>query len=451
VSVRAFVSDNGDRYLGWLQDACRIPSLASRPEGLEEMAAWLEKKLAEVGASTERLPYESAPDAVFAELGSGARTLLVYDHYDVQPVDPIALWESAPFGPEVRDGCLFARGVADNKGDLVARIAALDAYVELYGELPLKIKLLVEGEEETGSRSFEALVARYSERFAADGCMWEGAGIDSTGAPELVFGAKGLAFVELTYRGLESDQHSSLASLAPSPVWHLVEALATLRAPDGKVLIEGFYDDVLKPTRADLKMLRRLSFNEAAELNRLGISSFVGGLSGLDLLKRNYFEPTCNIAGINAGFTVPGAAKTVMPKEALAKLDLRLVPQQDPEDIIAKLRRHLDKRGYGDIILTPHSMERPARSAIDSLVGRAATAAAEAVYEQAPAVAPLMSASGPMNPIVHTLGIPTVSPAGVCRPDSRIHAPNENVRIADFLDTVEYTINWINAFAKLGD
>jgi acetylornithine deacetylase/succinyl-diaminopimelate desuccinylase-like protein len=450
VSVRAFVSDNGDRYLGWLQDACRIPSLASRPEGLEEMAAWLEKKLAEVGASTERLPYESAPDAVFAELGSGARTLLVYNHYDVQPVDPIALWESAPFGPGARDGCLFARGVADNKGDLVARIAALDAYVELYGELPLKIKLLVEGEEETGSRSFEALVARYSERFAADGCMWEGAGIDSTGGPELAFGAKGLAYVELTYRGLESDQHSSLASLAPSPVWHLVEALATLRAPDGKVLIEGFYDDVLKPTRADLKMLRRLSFNEAAERTRLGISSFVGGLGGLDLLKRNYFEPTCNIAGINAGFTVPGAAKTVMPKEALAKLDLRLVPQQDPEDIIAKLRRHLDKRGYGDIILTPHSMERPARSAIDSLVGRAATAAA-AVYDQAPAVAPLMSASGPMNPIVHTLGIPTVSPAGVCRPDSRIHAPNENVRIADFLDTIEYTINWMNAFAKLGD
>ncbi|MDQ3956931.1 MAG: M20/M25/M40 family metallo-hydrolase [Actinomycetota bacterium] len=446
--MRDYVRKNSERYLGWFEEACSIPSLAEQPEGLTRMAAWLEERFVSLGGSPERLTYQGAPDALLCNLGSGQRSVLVYDHYDVQPVDPIELWDSKPFAPEIRDGVFYARGAADNKGDLVARLAGLEVYREVHGDLPVHVKFLVEGEEETGSKSFEAIVSRYGDKLRADGCIWEGMGIDHVGRPEFVFGAKGLAYVELVYRGLEEDQHSSIAVIAPSPVWHLVEALSTLRSPDGKVLIDGFYDDVIPPDESDLEILRDLPFEEEAERERLGVEEFVGGDSGLDLLRRYYFEPTCNIAGIVAGFTVPGASKTVLPKEAMAKLDMRLVPDQDPDDIVAKLRKHLDERGFGDIQINRFSNEHPVRSPADSLIGRAALAGAREVFEHEPAVSPMMIGTGPMFPVASVLGIPTVSPAGVCRPESNIHAPNENVRVEDFLRTIEYTVAWLKALGE---
>jgi acetylornithine deacetylase/succinyl-diaminopimelate desuccinylase-like protein len=422
--------------------------MALQPDALETMAEWVDNKLAEVGAETRRLTYEGAPDALLGHMGTGDRTVLIYDHYDVQPVDPIDLWRSQPFSPEIRDGVFYARGAADNKGDLVARLAALEVYKEVHGELPVNVKFLIEGEEETGSKSFEEIITRYGKDLAADGCIWEGTGIDHAGRPELVFGAKGLAYVELVHRGLAEDQHSSLAVVAPSPVWHLVEALATLRSPDGRVLIDGFYDDAVAPTEADLEMLDRVPFEEEAERKRLGVDEFVAGATGKELLRRYFFEPTCNIAGIVAGFTVPGASKTVLPKEAMAKLDFRLVPDQVPDDIVDKLRKHLDSHGFGDIQINRFSNEHPVRSSMDSLIARAAVEATS-VFDAEPSLQPMMIGTGPMFPIAATLGIPTVSPAGVCRPDSNIHAPNENVRIDDFLKIIEYTVAWLASFGKL--
>ena len=451
MNARDYVRDNAAKYVGWLEEACSIPSLAEQPDGLVRMASWLEDKFAELGGATERLTYQGAPDALLSNLGEGARSVLIYDHYDVQPVDPIELWDSKPFSPEVRDGVFYARGAADNKGDLIARLAGLEVYRAVHGDLPVHVKFLVEGEEETGSKSFQSIVTRYGEKLKADGCIWEGMGIDHVGRPEFVFGAKGLAYVELVHRGLTEDQHSSLAVVAPSPVWHLVEALATLRSPDGKVFIDGFYEDVVPPDETDEAILRDLPFEEEAERERLGVESFVGGDTGIDLLRRYYFEPTCNIAGIVAGFTVPGASKTVLPKEVMAKLDMRLVPDQDPDDIVAKLRRHLDARGFEDIEINRFSNEHPVRSPSDSLIGRAALAAAREVFTEAPAVSPMMIGTGPMYPVASTLGIPTVSPAGVCRPASNIHAPNENVRIDDFLRTIEYTVAWLKALGEQGD
>lgn len=449
MGARDTIEQNSERYLGWLAEACSIPSLAGEPQALVDMAEWVENKLREVGAETRRLTYEGAPDAILGEAGSGPRTVLIYDHYDVQPVDPIELWDSEPFKPEIRDGLFYARGAADNKGDLVARLAALDVYRELKGDLPIKVKFLVEGEEETGSKSFEAIATKHRDELAADGCIWEGNGIDHVGRPDLVFGAKGLAYVELVYRGLAEDQHSSIAVIAPSPVWHLLEALATLRSPDGKVLVDGFYDEAEEPTEADMKMLEELPFEEEEERKRLGIDSFVADATGTELLRRYFFEATCNVAGIVAGFTVPGASKTVLPKEAMAKLDFRLVPNQDPDRVVEKLRKHLDARGFSDIEINRFSNEHPVRSPADSLIARAAIAAAEEVFDQPPALSPMMIGTGPMYPVAHTLGIPTVSPGGVCRPDSNIHAPNENCRVDDFLKIVEYTVAWIDTFAGI--
>ena len=446
--LRAAVEADAERYVAWLREACSIPSLALRPDALEDMAAWLEDKLYEIGATAERLTYPGAPDALLAHIGHGERSILVYDHYDVQPVDPLDLWVSDPFAPQVRDGVFYARGAADNKGDLVARLAGIDAFTKVHGDVPVRLKVLVEGEEETGSKSFPGIVERYGDKLTADGCIWEGLGIDHAGRPELVFGAKGLCYVELKLRLLNEDQHSSLAVIAPNAGWRLMDALATMRDGSGRVLIDGFYDDVVPPSEADLELLAGYPLDEDAEKKRLGVESFVDGITGAELLRNYYFEPTCNLAGFVTGFTVPGTSKTVLPKEAMAKLDLRLVPDQDPEDIARKIRRHLDKRGFDDVEVTTFSMEHPVRSRADSDIARAAVAAAEKVFDRPPLPAPMMIATGPMYPVAHTLGIPTVSPAGVCRPDSNIHAPNENCRLDDYLKIVEYTGEWIAAFAR---
>jgi acetylornithine deacetylase/succinyl-diaminopimelate desuccinylase-like protein len=446
--VAGLVRERADKYVGWLTEACSIPSMAGEPDGLAAMATWVEQKLTGLGARVERLQLDGAPDALLGLLGGGGKTLLFYDHYDVQPVDPLDEWRSPPFEPEIRDGLFFARGAADNKGDLVARLAALEVFHEVHGELPFEVKFLIEGEEETGSKNFHDIVERNRDKLSADGCIWEGQGIDHSGRPALVFGTKGLAYVELNHRGLQEDQHSSFAVYAPSPAWHLVEALATLRSPDGKVLIDGFYDDVVPPTDEDLQVLRDFPFDEEIERERLGVESFVGGVTGFEFLKRYFFEPTCNIAGVVSGFTVPGSSKTVLPKHAMAKLDMRLVPAQDPDDIVAKLRAHLEKRGFADISMDTFSMEHPVRSKPGFALGRAAIEAAKSVFDQPPAVAPLMIATGPMHVIARGLGVPTVSPAGVYRPTSDIHAPNENCRTEDYLKIIEYTVAYLDEFAR---
>jgi acetylornithine deacetylase/succinyl-diaminopimelate desuccinylase-like protein len=449
LSVAEHIARNADTYVDWLRQACSIPSMAGESDGLVAMVEWLNERFEELGAPVERLSVETGPATLLADLGSGKRTMLVYDHYDVQPVDPIELWDSPPFEPAIRDGVFYARGAADNKGDLVARLAGLHAYKEVHGQFPVAIKFLVEGEEETGSRSFESIVSRHGYRLEADGCVWEGLGIDHGGRPEFVFGVKGLAYVELNFIGLADDQHSSVAVIAPSPAWHMVEALATVRDPSGRVLIDGFYDDVVPPNEDDLKMLEELPFDEGAELDRLGVDAFVGEVTGDELKRRYYFEPTCNIAGIVAGFIVPGASKTVLPRQVMAKLDMRLVPQQDPDDVVAKLRKHLDDRGFGDIDISTFSMAHPVRCPPDSLVARATIHAARKVFSEPPSLSPMMIGTGPMHAIAATLGIPTVSPGGVCRPDSNIHAPNENCRVDDFLKIAEYTAAYVDSFATL--
>jgi acetylornithine deacetylase/succinyl-diaminopimelate desuccinylase-like protein len=440
------VRGNAELYLGWLQEACAIPSLAGNPEGLERMASWLEARFRDIGADVERLIAPDAPDALLATLGAGDKELLIYDHYDVQPVDPIELWLSDPFAPQIRDGMLYARGVADNKGDLVARLAGIHSFRQRHGELPFRIKFLVEGEEETGSASFRSLVDLHRDKLTADGCIWEGAGIDPAGRGELWMGAKGMAYVELIHRGLTDDQHSAYAVVAPSPVWHLVEAVASLRAPDGRVLIDGFYDDVEQPGDADLALLREFPFDERAELIRFGADEFVGGATGTELVRRYFFEPTCNIAGIAAGFTDRGS-KTVLPREAACKIDMRLVPRQDPEDIVIKLRKHLDVRGFDDIEIATHGTEKPVRSPMDSPIALAAIEAAENLFPGVVA-GPLMIGTGPMYPIAGDLGIPTCSPVGVCRHDSNIHAPNEHIAVEDFINIAIYTGAWIDVFAR---
>jgi acetylornithine deacetylase/succinyl-diaminopimelate desuccinylase-like protein len=456
--IRTLVEANGRRFVETLKEACSHPSISAEGLGLEQMSGWLEDRLLGMGAEVSRLEVAGAPPALLGwfpgspaagSTASADRTLMIYDHYDVQPVDPIDLWDSPPFEPAERDGRIYARGVADNKGDLVARLCALETYRELNGDPPFNIKFLVEGEEESGSLHFEQICRAHADRLQADHCVWEGWMIDHEGRPELVYGCKGLLYVELRCRKLAYDQHSSNAVYLPSAAWHLLRAVGSIKGPDGRVAIPGFYDDALPPDPRETPLLERLPFDEEAELARLGITSFADGLTGMKLREALMYDPTANIAGFVTGYTVPGASKTVLPAEAMAKLDFRLVPDQDAGDIAHKLRRHLERSGFADVEMEVTGEENPSRSPTDSILGRAIESEAAAWFPKEPVVWPLMPATGPMFPIARLLGIPICSPPGVTRPDSAIHAPNEQIRVDDFYDVIGYTTAYLEAYGAL--
>lgn len=447
--IREVVAANADRYVETFKQACAIPSVSAEGEGLEEMAAWLEAKLKDAGAEVSRLTSPGAPAALLGEInGKGGPTLLIYDHYDVQPVDPIDLWETPPFEPDIRDGRIFARGASDNKGDLVARLCALEVYREVAGDLPFNIKFFVEGEEETGSVHFEDICHTYADRLRADDCVWEGGWFDAEARPVAYYGCKGLLYVELKCRLLSGDQHSSIAVRVPSAAWELLRAIASMKDDQGRIVIDGFYDGIVEPGPAEREMIERLPTNEATELTRLGIDSFLGGLRGTELMLHGLYSPTANIAGFVSGYTVPGASKTVLPAEALAKMDFRLVPDQNAGDVTEKLKRHLAKHGFEKVEVSVLSAENPSRSPMDSRLAKAVEAAAAEWFPQPLSGYPWMVATGPMYPIAQGLGIPVCSPPGVGRPDSRAHAPNENARIDDFLEIIGYTARYLEEYGR---
>ncbi|HLX57832.1 MAG TPA: M20/M25/M40 family metallo-hydrolase [Ktedonobacteraceae bacterium] len=290
-----------------LERICRQPSVAAQNMGMVEMADLVESLLAETGFQTQRLQVEGAPDAIYGELrGRSEYTVLLYNHYDVQPAEPFELWLSPPFEPTVRDGKLYARGVSDNKSEIAARMTAIRALRAVYGELPITLRWIIEGEEEIGSPHFAAFAEKYSALLKADGCFWEGAGFDSTGRPEMVLGTKGLLYVQLDVEGTGIDTHSGAAPILPSAAWRLVQALASLRSPDGQVRIPGFYDAVLPPTEEQLAVIADLPDEEAEMREAYHVEKFVDNLTGAALLERRSFAPTCNIAGLVSGYTGGG-------------------------------------------------------------------------------------------------------------------------------------------------
>lgn len=450
-AIRSAITASSSRFLHYLKEACSIPSVSAEGLGQSDMTAWLESRMVDLGAKVCRLSVPGSPEAVLGEMAGtqGERTLMIYDHYDVQPVDPLNLWDSPPFEPTERNGKLYARGAADNKGDLVARLAALEIYQDLYGELPFNLKFFVEGEEEAGSVHFEQICHTHAERLKADDCVWEGGWIDLDGRPEMYFGCKGLLYIELRSRMISGDQHSSTAVYVPSAAWHLLRAVDSLRDAGGNIVVEGFHDRIVPPGPAELDLIEQIPNNDEAMLRRLGITEFVNGLSGTRLKRELLYSPTANIAGFITGYTVPGGQKTVLPAEAFAKLDFRLVPDQDATEIAGLVRRHLKEHGFGDIEVKVMSHENPSRSPIDSDLGRAARAAADGWFDRPVTIYPYMWATGPMFPIAQGLGIPICSPPGVGRTDSNLHAPNEHIHVADFFEVIGYTVAYLKEYSKL--
>jgi len=417
-----------------LKTLCRQPSISAQGVGMTETVDLVARTLEKYQVSVTVQPgLDGGYPFICGEVaGESPVTLLFYNHYDVQPPEPLELWTSPPFEPTEFDGSLRARGVSDNKGDIMARLLARRAFHEVRGRLPVSVKFVIEGEEEIGSPNIGAFVGQNRRLLEADACIWECGGVNWRDEPVVSLGLKGILYVQLEVRGPSHDVHSSMAAVVPNPAWRLVWALASLKDMDEKILIDGFGDSVVSPTPDEIEAVGRMPLEDEMIRESLGLASFVRNVAGDEYKRRHVFEPTCNICGIWAGYTGAGS-KTVLPSMARAKLDFRLVPDQRPDDILTKLRRHLDSHGFSDVAIAPAiEGENPARTPLGARFVEIVSAAAREVYGLEPVIVPSMAGSGPMYFFTNTLGLPTAL-IGVAYPASGPHAPDEHIRIADFI------------------
>ncbi len=440
-----YIAANQERYLAELRELCAIASEAADPAALERAAAWCRDRLVAAGCTTREIRADSIPTLVVGEAGRGARTLVCVQHYDVQPAVPLELWQSPPYDPAIRDGAVYARGVEDNKGHLVLRIQAIEAHQAVFGELPIRVRFLIEGEEESGSGNLHRLLEQDPAILEADGALKEGGSLDAVGRPQLFLGNKGILYVELCARTIWKDAHSAHGNYLPNAAWRLMRALATLRDEAGRIQIAGFYDQVREPTAEERRLVASMPFEAERIRGVYRIDRFAFGLTDTGAREAWIFQPTCNVCGVWSGYTGAGS-KTVIPAEARAKLDFRLVPDQDPETIAGLLRRHLDTHGFADVEMVSHQGERPYRGPIDSPLVRTAQAVAQEAFDKAPVIFPNGAGTAPMWLISHRHKLANVT-LGMGTPDSGAHAPNEHISLGDYWRALRATARLYRLFA----
>ncbi len=437
-----------------LRDLVKLESVSAQGRMLKETSDAVVQLLEAEGFVVRSYPGQVAPVLVAETPLVSGRTLLIYNHYDVQPETPIELWDSPPFEMTERKddaGALrwYGRGVSDDKGEFIVRLAAVRALRQSNaGQLPLNIKWLLEGEEEVGSPSLEKFVEEHAQELKADVCWWEFGSVDPSGKPILTFGLKGVVCLELRCKVADSDLHSSLGAVVDNPLWRISKAIASLRDETGRVSIPGFFDDVQPVSSTDQAALASIPDESAAMQSTYGITKFFADAIGQQYYHRLAFEPCVNVNGIHGGYGEAGH-KTVLPAEAFAKLDFRLVPNQDPAKVLVLLRQHLDAQGLQDIeVIELESSQRAARSNLDDPFAQAAIAAAREVYGMEPVIHPSSGASGPMHPFIEHIGLPVVS-VGIANVGSRIHAPNENIVAEDFERGLHYAVVFLGKLAQM--
>ena len=278
---KKYVSENMPRFSKDVMRLVSQPSVSARKQGIEECASLVEKMLQEIGAKTKVLRLEGAAPLVYGEMRStkSSKTVMFYNHYDVQPEEPLELWKSAPFKPEIRDGVLYGRGAADDKGELVSRLKLVETYMKVHGEPPCNVKFCFEGEEEVGSVHLHEYVSKNKDLFKSDGVFWEFGETDLDGRPSVSLGMKGMIYLELVVRSLEADQHSSTAAVLPSAPWRMVRLLNTIKDENERILVPGWYDAVENLSEEELELINQSVFDEKEYLASHGAKAFVGGMS----------------------------------------------------------------------------------------------------------------------------------------------------------------------------
>ncbi len=447
-AIDRYITDHLDDSLAELSRLCAQPSISAQMLGIHECAALVGEMLRARDFKVEIMPTDGSP-VVYAEAeGDTDKTLLFYNHYDVQPPEPLELWETPPFQPAIRDGKMFARGVSDDKGHIQCRLAALDAVKAVRGSYPCRIKFVIEGEEETSSVHLHDFVIHNADKLKADACVWEFGGVNHEGVPVQHLGLRGICYVELRVKTGTLDAHSGLGgSIFPNAAWRLVWALSTLKGPDERIRIPGHYDNVKPPSARDLELIAKLPDDSDDLLKRYGLKGFLNGMTGGPELRREEaFVPTCTICGLTAGYQGPGS-KTVLPAQASAKVDFRLVPDQTPKEILEKLRKHLDAEGFADVEIKYLGGEAPGRTDPDHPFVKLTLDTARDAYGKEPIVMPMIGGSGPNAVFLDALKLPIVT-AGVGYPGSQAHAPNENMVIGNFVEGVKHTARIVEVFGK---
>lgn len=444
-----YVEASLDRWTNELVEFLAIPSEGGDDAALRAAADWMADRLRRLGATVEVLEVDGAPPLVVGEIGDGPRTVTAVQHYDNQPASPLELWTTPPYEPAIRDGRVWARGATDNKGELLPRVWAAEAWLATMGPLPCRVRYLVEGQEETGSRDLDRLLNLRPALRDADAALIEGGGLDLRGRPMVVAGGKGMVVAELRVRTMRVDSHSSVSSLLPNAGVRLIAALATCWDAGGRPAVDGIRVGVRPPTAAQRAIVATMDLRELDDLRgHQGLAAFVGGVDGIEAAEAMTFEPTLNLQGLWAGHLDPVTSKTVIPAEAGARLDIRLVPDQRPGEVIAELRRHFEVHGFADVDVIERESEPAWWTPPDHPVVLAAGLAAEDVTGQSATYSVSMPGTVPMFQVCAANRV-AVTSLGAARDDCDAHAPDENIRIEDLATATRITGRFLDRFARL--
>lgn len=429
-----------------LRELVALPSVSAQGRALPETANHVQRLLEAEGFQVQQYPGEVAP-LLIAEAGEGPNTLLIYNHYDVQPEDPADEWLSPPFELTERDGRLYGRGASDDKGEFISRLAAVRAIkAQNGGQLPLRIRWLIEGEEEVGSPSLAPFIKKHAEELKADGCWWEFGTIDEQGRPLFYLGVKGVMSLDFRCRIAETDLHSSLGAVIDNPLYRLARAVASMRDEQGNITIEGFNDHNVPATPADLEAMAAVPSDREETIRTYGITRTLGEAS--EHVQRFNLAPALNINGWGGGYTGEGS-KTVLPAYGFVKTDFRLVPGQVPAEMIRLIRSHLDRLGLEDIeIVEQDTHEEAARTDAGHPFVQVCKAAAEEVFGHPAIINPSNGGSGPMHAFMTYLDeIPCVI-MGIGNLGGRDHAPNENIMRQHFEQGVAFGMNLMQKLSE---
>lgn len=433
-NVFQYIDEHKNEYIGLFQDFVRQPSIAVNGKGIPEMIEMVTSALKRLG--TEPVRYETGGNPIiYARIdGESTHTFGFYGHYDVQPEGDKELWKYGPYEAAIKDGVMYGRGCADNKNGLVAKLCAVDAWMKVYQSLPCTVKFFIEGEEEVGSPHLAQFAKEHAALLACDGFNWETGTKEVGGAPEISLGSKGMLYVELHVRTAQTDGHSRFAPIVDNAAWRLTQALATIKDTHDHILIDGFYDNIRKPTAAVLENLKHDNLKEEDVRKLFGLEQFMDGLTGELLLEKYYFSPTANICGISSGYTEQGS-KAIVPCRADAKIDFRLVPGQEPEQILRLLRAHLDRHGFEDIEIEMLSAMPAYSTSQESPFFKIVNHVLTELFE-APVVHDMMTGTTPMPIFCKEQNIP-VATFGCSSETAGIHAPNEHQDIGSWVDEIK--------------
>ena len=432
-----YINVNRDRYLEELKALLAIPSISALPQHAADVrrcAEWCADEMRRIGLQNVKLIDTPGNPVVYGDwLGAeGAPTILFYGHYDVQPVDPLELWESPPFEATIRDGEIYARGSADDKGQVFMHFKAVEAHMKQNGRLPVNIKFILEGEEEVGSEHLDDFVKSHRDELKADVVVISDSPMFARGVPSMCYGLRGLVYFQIDVRGSSTDLHSgSFGGAVANPAIVLAQMLTQMKDRGGRIKIPGFYDDVVALNEEERKAWASLPFNERKYKKDFGIPK-VFGESGYSTLERTWARPTFEVNGLLSGFTGDGA-KTVLPATAMAKVSMRLVPNQDPDKIAKLFEAYVNDVAPKTVAVKVTRMHggKPWMTSYDNPFVQAAGRAIERGFGQKP----VFTREGGSIPVVSTfqeeLGLPSVL-FGVGLPDENAHAPNEKLDVANF-------------------